>query len=125
MVRILSVDDSRVIRTIILDYLQGMDFEIVQAEDGEQALKVFEASKDFDLVLMDWEMPNLTGPETVAKLRALGFRKPIIMVTSKCEADDIAGMLASGADDYIVKPFTREVIRQKVSELLAQLPLAA
>lgn len=125
MARILSVDDSRVIRTIILDYLAGLGFEIVQARDGQEAVDIVSKSAPFDLVLMDWEMPVLTGPETVARLRALGFDKPIIMVTSKADTSDISGMLEIGADDYVVKPFTRELLREKVTELLGRALAAA
>ena len=101
----LVVDDSAVMRKVLTGALARANItEVEQAADGQEALDACNAN-DFDLVLMDWNMPVMLGIDAVKGIREAGKTMPIIMVTTKgLETDRIWGM-RQGAIDYIVKPF--------------------
>ena len=104
----LIVDDSRVSRRILIGMLQhkcGFR-EIVEASDGEEALDKVR-DEDFDLILMDWNMPNMQGIDAVREIRVMGRETPIIMVTSERERTHIVEAVGAGAINYLVKPFSR------------------
>lgn len=120
--KILLVDDSGTMRQIQKRMLEGLGItEILEAADGFQAVRMATEQKP-DLVLMDWNMPNLSGIDALRKLKASPAAKgiPVIMVTSETERNHILEAVQAGASNYVVKPFTQEVIKDKLDPYLKQ-----
>jgi len=126
MTKALVVDDSRTIRIIIRRILIELGYEVCEAANGIEALKVMEVEKgSVTLVLADWNMPEMNGLELVKRLRqdpALSSLK-VIMVTTETEMDYMASALEAGADEYVMKPFTKDILMEKL-ELVGVSPLA-
>jgi two-component system, chemotaxis family, chemotaxis protein CheY len=114
----LIVDDSRVIRKVSSKIALSLGYVAIEAENGEEALARCKKSMP-DLVLTDWNMPEMDGIEFVAKLRAIPTPKEPVVVfcTSNGEAKDIHDGIAAGADDYIVKPFDEAALKAKLEKL--------
>lgn len=114
----LVVDDSRMIRKVARRIVEGLDFVVVEAENGEEAIAQCKGQIP-DLVLTDWDMPVMTGLEFVTALRALpgADRAKVVFCTSKSEAHDIHAGIAAGADEYVVKPFDELKLRRKLETL--------
>jgi two-component system, cell cycle response regulator len=121
MTRIMTIDDSNTIRSIIAKQMTELGFEVEQAEDGEQGLAKLEEI-EADLILLDVTMPVMDGPTMLAKLREKGNKTPVIMLTSESKRSIVAGAVKLGITDYILKPFKPEELRGKV---LAALKLSA
>jgi DNA-binding response OmpR family regulator len=117
MPAILTVDDSRAVRTIVGKQVKELGFEVLEAEDGIQGLQVLSESQ-VDLVLLDVTMPNMDGPTMLAKMRELGNKTPVIMLTSESKRTIVAGAMKQGISDYILKPFKPEELRAKVLSVL-------
>ena len=120
------VDDSRTIRMIIRRILTELGYEVCEASNGIEALKVMEAEKNtVKLVLADWNMPEMNGLELVKRLRqdpALSSLK-VIMVTTETELDQMASALEAGANEYVMKPFSKDILMEKL-ELVGMPALA-
>jgi CheY-like chemotaxis protein len=114
----LIVDDSRVIRKVSSKIALSLGYVPIEAENGEEALARCKKSMP-DLVLTDWNMPEMDGIEFVEKLRAIPTPKEPVVVfcTSNGEAKDIHDGIAAGADDYIVKPFDEAALKAKLEKL--------
>jgi two-component system chemotaxis response regulator CheY len=114
----LIVDDSRVIRKVSSKIAISLGYVAIEAENGEEALARCKKAMP-DLVLTDWNMPEMDGIEFVAKLRAIPTPKEPIVVfcTSNGEAKDIHEGISAGADDYIVKPFDEAALKAKLEKL--------
>ena len=114
----LIVDDSRVIRKVSSKIARSLGYVAIEAENGEEALARCKQAMP-DLVLTDWNMPEMDGIEFVAKLRAIPTPKEPVVVfcTSNGEAKDIHEGISAGADDYIVKPFDEAALRAKLEKL--------
>lgn len=119
----LVVDDSSTMRRIVANVIQQIGIppeKIVQASDGVQALRELDDNDMmFDIVLTDWNMPNMTGLELVNKIRTAPetkyYRKiPIIMITTEGGKNEVITALKSGVNNYIVKPFNAEVLKEKI-----------
>ncbi len=117
MPRILTVDDSLTIRSLIARQMTELGHEIEHAEDGQQALTKLE-SMPVDLILLDVTMPVMDGPTMLAKLRETGNRTPVIMLTSEAKRTIVSGAVKLGIEDYILKPFKPEELRAKVCKAL-------
>jgi two-component system chemotaxis response regulator CheY len=119
--RILVVDDSSTMRRILRATLMRIGFtDVTEAGDGAEALlKCREAQ--FDIVLTDWNMPEVDGLELTIKLRQKdNYKKvPIMMVTTEGGKQDVVEALMQGVSSYIVKPFTADILKAKMSDLLA------
>lgn len=118
--KVLVVDDSYVIRRILVGMLQhecGVK-DIVQAADGAEALAVWEAN-ELALVLLDCNMPKLSGIDVLKGIRAIDRRLPVIMITTEAERARIVEAISLGATDYIVKPFSEKTVVKKVKGVLA------
>jgi len=117
--RALIVDDSRAMRTILSRIVAGLGFETILAGDGKQALAVLSASPPPDLLLTDWNMPEMNGYELVCAVRAIpGYAGiKIVMVTTETEISQISAAIAAGADEYVMKPFTPEIMLDKLRML--------
>jgi two-component system chemotaxis response regulator CheY len=114
--RFLIVDDTKSIHSfvrVLLAKVPGLELESVF--NGEEALQRLAAGERYDLVLLDWEMPVLNGPGTLAKIAAMGYSVPVVMMTTKNAPDEIAQMLKLGATEYLMKPFTADILFEKLS----------
>lgn len=112
----LVVDDSRATRTILRSSLQREGFEVIEAGDGQQALKQLTASGPVDVALVDWNMPVMTGYELIQALRAdKSFDgMSIMMVTTESEMSQMQRALDAGANEYVMKPFSQDTLREKL-----------
>ncbi len=110
----LIVDDSKVVRMVARKILEGLNFRIAEAEDGQQALDVCMDSMP-DAVLLDWNMPVKNGLEFLKELRALPeVKQPtVVFCTTENDMAHIQEAIEGGADEYIMKPFDREIIESK------------
>jgi two-component system, chemotaxis family, chemotaxis protein CheY len=110
------VDDSRVARTILKKALTQEGFEVIEAGDGRQALDALATCGPLDLALVDWNMPVMTGYELVCEVRARPEldRMAIMMVSTETEASQVQKALDAGANEYVMKPFTGEMLREKI-----------
>ncbi len=110
----LVVDDSSVIRKVARRILEGMQFDILEAEDGEKALDMCRGALP-DVVLLDLNMPRMDGLTFLKEMRNLpgGSRPKVIFCTTEHDEAHISRALRAGADEYIMKPFDREIVQQK------------
>jgi len=120
--RALVVDDSSAMRKILGRLLRALGFEVLEAEHGQAALETLEALEPAArprVALVDWHMPVMDGLEFVGQVRArpplAGVR--LMMVTTEMEQGQVARALAAGAEEYVVKPFTPELIVEKLGRL--------
>ena len=124
MSRALVVDDSRAMRMILSKTLAESGFEVMQAANGREALEIMDREgPEIGLVLLDWNMPEVTGIEVVEKLRSQGTFNTVrlVMVTTETEIEQMARALEAGADEYVMKPFTREAVEDKL-RLIGAIP---
>jgi len=114
----LIVDDSETTRRIIVRALEKANItESNQAANGEEAVRACSQSQ-YDVVLMDWNMPTMSGIEAVKAIRKSGNKVPIIMVTTEAEKSRIIEALKEGANNYIAKPFQPDVLAAKIKETI-------
>ena len=113
-------DDSRAMRMILSRKLQQFGYEVAQAANGKDALEQIQRERpDVSLFLVDWNMPEMNGLDFIKNLRAQPkFQTtPVMMVTTETEADQITAALEAGANEYVIKPFTEDVIEEKLRQL--------
>ncbi len=118
--RFLVVDDSPTMRRIVINALKTFGYgEILEAEDGQEGLAKLQAEK-VDFVITDWNMPNMTGLELTRAIRSSDALKhlPILMVTTRGLKQDIVEALQARVNNYVVKPFTPQVLREKIDAVL-------
>ncbi len=117
---VLVVDDSRIMRNIVKNTFStmGIPCDFVEAGNGKEALTRLE-ERDIHLVLLDWNMPELSGLDFLKKVRAMEKYKslPIIMVTSEAARYNVIEALKNGATDYIIKPVNEKSFREKLSKI--------
>lgn len=114
--KVLVVDDSGTMRKIIIRALNAVGYtDVVEAGDGVEGLAAFGADS-FSLVMTDWNMPNKNGLELTKDIRAKGSDVPIFMVTTEGEKSRVLEAIAAGITDYLVKPFTADVLREKLNK---------
>ena len=120
MKNVLVVDDSRIMRNIVKNTFSCMNIpcQFVEAGNGKQALALLE-ERQIDLVLLDWNMPELSGLDFLKTVRANDRYKnlPIIMVTSEAARYNVIEALKNGATDYIIKPVSEKSFREKLSKI--------
>ena len=117
MAKALVVDDSRAVRMILAKTLKELGFEVREAANGREALEVIEAEKTaVTLVLADWNMPEINGLELLKRLRQNPELSSlvVVMVTTETELDQMAAALEAGANEYVMKPFTKEILVEKL-----------
>ncbi len=117
MAEALIVDDSSAVRMLLSKTLRELGYEVLQAANGCEALRVLAARKTaVRLVLADWNMPEMNGLEMLKRLRQNPENSSVVvvMVTSECEAAQMAEALTAGANEYVMKPFTREILKEKL-----------
>lgn len=111
----LIVDDSRVIRKVSRHIVESIGLEVSEAEDGAQALAAVQETMP-DLILLDWNMPVMTGIDFLLKLRALdgGDRPKVILCTTENDVAHIREAISAGADEYVMKPFDYDTLHVKL-----------
>jgi len=114
----LVVDDSSVIRKVARRILEGLDFEISEAEDGEEALSACQRRLP-DAILLDWNMLKMDGYEFLRALRRLpgGDQPKVVFCTTENDVAHIARALHAGANEYIMKPFDKDIVEAKFQEV--------
>ncbi|MBL8958718.1 MAG: response regulator [Gemmatimonadetes bacterium] len=122
--KFLVVDDSATMRRILINSLQRIGYSTcVEAGDGAEALEKFDPSIEF--VITDWNMPNMSGIEFTKALRQVAPAVPILMVTTRSVREDIIAAIEAGVNNYVVKPFTPQVLKEKIDAVLAGQAAAA
>jgi two-component system, chemotaxis family, chemotaxis protein CheY len=120
MPKAMVVDDSRTIRRILGGILAQLGFQVAEAENGRAALVQLEKERatgtPVSLTLVDWNMPEMNGLEFVKQLRANAQNASVtaIMVTTETQVDQMVAALEAGANEYVMKPFTKDVIEDKL-----------
>jgi two-component system chemotaxis response regulator CheY len=114
----LVVDDSAVIRKVARRILEGLSFQISEAEDGAQAMDMCQQRMP-DSILLDWNMPVMDGFDFLRALRALPFGKApkVVFCTTENDIAQIARAMHAGADEYIMKPFDAEILTSKFQQM--------
>ncbi len=113
--RALIVDDSRFVRGYLRGLLEGKGIACAEAADGEAGIERLKTDAPFDLALVDWNMPVMNGLEMLKKLRAEGFSSmKVMMVTTEGGNEFILRSLEAGADEFLMKPFDEEALREKL-----------
>ena len=126
--KILVVDDFPTMRRIVKTLLRQNGYNnFVEAEDGEKALEMLHAEPDIEFIVSDWNMPNMTGLELLKTVRADPKLKhlPFLMVTAEAEKENIIEAVKSGVNNYIVKPFTGQTLKEKLTKVFQNLKVAS
>lgn len=112
----LLIDDSRAIRLILARMLNDVGFDVAEADNGRSALEALDAGLEPDLLLVDWNMPVMTGIEFVETVRRPPYSSTaqIVMVTTETEVPRVVRALEAGADEYVMKPFTKDTVYDKL-----------
>lgn len=114
----LIVDDSSVVRKVARRILEDLDYSVDEAEDGQEAID--KCRQDMpDAILLDWNMPNMDGYEFLTRLRRMtgGDRPKVVFCTTENDVSHIAKAMDSGADEYVMKPFDKEILSSKFGEV--------
>jgi two-component system chemotaxis response regulator CheY len=112
--RILIIDDSTAVHAYIKNCFSVTCHDTVNVYNGQEALNLLESDHQFDMILMDWEMPVLNGPETMEVMILRNYKIPVLMMTSRNSHQDIVTMLDKGVNEYMLKPFTSDILFQKM-----------
>lgn len=123
----LIVDDSRAMRRILRQIVEPLGFEIAEAGHGLEGLQRLDEQPDTELALVDWNMPEMNGLEFVKAVRAnpVYERMKLMMVTTETEPAKMARALMAGVDEFVMKPFTKEILLDKLQLIGVQLPVAS
>lgn len=119
MKTMLLVDDSRAVRLLGKRIVQPLGFEILEAEDGQRALEAVQTHPEIDVVLLDWNMPIMDGLTFLKAMRAnSNLSQPkVVMCTTENDMARIMEAMQSGANEYVMKPFTEDIIREKLETI--------
>ncbi|MCI0539741.1 MAG: response regulator [Verrucomicrobiales bacterium] len=117
--RVLVVDDSKSMRMILGKTLKEIGFQVTEAGDGQEALSRLNQGEEVDLMLVDWNMPVMNGYELVCAVRANALLSSIriMMVTTETSLSQVEQALMAGANEYLMKPFTKELLLEKLALL--------
>ena len=118
--KILVVDDFPTMRRIVKTLLRQNGYaNLIEAEDGEKAYAMLQSTSDIDMIVSDWNMPNMTGLELLKTVRADPKVKhiPFLMVTAEAEKENIIEAVKSGVSNYVVKPFTGATLQEKMDKI--------
>ncbi len=114
--RALIIDDSRAMRRILRGIVEPMGFEVSEAGNGKQGLEQLNQFEDVELVLVDWNMPEMNGLEFVQAVRSDDSRRDLklVMVTTETEPAKMARAMMAGVDEFVMKPFTQDILVDKL-----------
>ena len=115
--KILIADDEGRMRALVRDYLRMKGFQVLEAENGREALEIFQREPDIALILLDVMMPEMDGFETLKELRHISD-VPVLMLTARAEEQDELQGFSLGADEYIAKPFSPKVLLARIDAIL-------
>lgn len=117
--RALIIDDSKALRAILAKLVKGLGFEVLEAGNGREALEQLKSKGAVDLSLVDWNMPDMNGIEFIQAVRAQDEYNAmkVMVITTQTEIDHITKALESGANEYLMKPFTRDALLVKLQML--------
>ena len=117
--RALVIDDSRAVRMLIRNILRELGVEVAEAGNGQEALQALRECPDTELALVDWNMPVMDGLEFITAVRSQRAYDAmrIVMVTTETESDQVMRALSAGANEYVMKPFTKDVLVAKLTML--------
>jgi two-component system chemotaxis response regulator CheY len=121
--KVLVADDFATMRKIVRNILKQIGFDdIVEAEDGQAALQILK-NENIGLVVTDWNMPNMTGLELLEKIRTdpKTSKLPVLMVTAEGLKENVVAAVKAGVNNYVVKPFTAEVLQEKLEQIFKKL----
>ena len=115
VVKVLIADDDGVSRRLLQNYLQKWGYEVTVAVNGAEAWRLFEQG-EFPIVLSDWMMPELDGPELIQRIRACSRPNYVytILLTARSQKEDLVEGMKAGADDFVCKPFDRDELRVRL-----------
>jgi two-component system response regulator ArlR len=118
--KVLSIDDSKSVHSFLKVCLPAERYQITHVFSGEEALELISKSnfESYDVILLDWEMPGISGPDVLVKIKEKGISSPVIMLTSRNKPEDIMSVLEKGASEYVMKPFTQDLIQEKINSVL-------
>lgn len=120
MKHILIIDDSKAVHAYVKNCFKTFDVKLTHVLNGQEALDLIKSgSTDFNLILLDWEMPIMDGPSTFDSLKCK-VTIPVIMMTTKNQPEDISFMLNKGVSEYVLKPFTQDILLDKIQNVLGQ-----
>lgn len=111
------VDDSRAVRKLLAQTLRDLGYEVSEAENGKAALEALHTCREpLELILTDWNMPEMNGLEFLKAVRQeSAFQSvPVVMVTTETEMEHMTAALEAGANEYVMKPFTRDILADKL-----------
>ena len=116
MSKAMVVDDSKAIRMILSRTLAEAGYDVCQAANGREALSLLRQTGNISLILVDWNMPQMNGLEFVRQIRSDPRYASVLlmMVTTETEIDQMVAALDAGANEYVMKPFTKEIIEDKL-----------
>ncbi len=114
--KVLTVDDSLTVRTMVRNILEQEGIEVLEAENGQEALDIVTGNDKVDVILLDWEMPIMDGFTFLTEVRSknLAPETKIVMLTTLNKMSNILKAIEAGADEYIMKPFTPDVVLEKI-----------
>lgn len=121
--KILSIDDSAIVRKIIRGAVEVLNYDLLEASDGLEGLQVLHNHvEEIALILLDWNMPGLNGLEVLERIKGeeIYSHIPVMMVTTESEKENIVKAIKAGAIHYVVKPFTMEELIKKIMECLGR-----
>lgn len=115
----LLVDDSKAVRMVGTNIVGSLGFQVLEAGDGKSALEVLQNHPEIDVILLDWNMPIMSGLKLLKTIREDSTlpQPKVVMCTTENEMRQIVKAMDAGADEYIMKPFTEEIIAEKFEEI--------
>ena len=117
--KILCIDDSKSIHAFLEECLVPVTETIDHVYNGQEAVDKLKLNLNaFDLIILDWEMPIKDGPTTFNELKVMGLKTPVFMLTSKNNPSDIMQMIEAGVAEYMMKPFTADIVIEKIQQTL-------
>lgn len=118
--KILVTDDSKSVHGFIEAMFAETGHELLHAFDGNEAVDMISSNTSVDVILLDWEMPKMSGVDALKAIRSNGSSVPILMVTSRNNVKNIAEALEEGANEYVMKPFTKDILFEKLEMVLGK-----
>ena len=119
--KILIIDDSKAIHAVLSEMLSSIKGNLTHCYNGKEGMEAaLQPNIQADLIFMDWEMPVMSGIDALSHIRGAGVMVPIVMMTTKNAMSDISEALEKGATDYIIKPFTKDIIVGKIFQVIGK-----
>jgi DNA-binding response OmpR family regulator len=119
-IKILSIDDSKSVHSFLQQCLEPITESMDHVFNGQEAIDKLSANLHaYDIIILDWEMPVKDGPSTFDELKKMGLKTPVMMLSSKNNPQEIMQMLEAGVAEYMMKPFTADIVLEKISQVVA------